>query len=90
MWFVAGATAAVSHGGCTAGTKVVQSTLHVLRNSSTTLTCFTRASPNTPSLDGVIDVSQLQMDCLAHEASHGTQVASVAAGDASYHNGRPW
>jgi hypothetical protein len=31
-----------------------------------------------------------QMDCLAHEASHGTQVASVAAGDASYNDGRPW
>jgi hypothetical protein len=32
----------------------------------------------------------VQMDCLAHEASHGTQVASVAAGDASYVSGRPW
>ncbi|WIA35656.1 hypothetical protein OEZ86_004068 [Tetradesmus obliquus] len=30
------------------------------------------------------------MDCLAHEASHGTQVASVAAGDASFFSSRPW
>lgn len=32
----------------------------------------------------------VQMDCLAHEASHGTQVASVAAGDASFFSNRPW
>jgi hypothetical protein len=44
--------------------------------------------PLAPVYDNVI--SSMQMDCLAHEASHGTQVASVAAGDASYHNGRPW